>query len=578
VYTPEQIKAAGLDDFRIFLIQVWAHLGLPRPTPVQLDIAYQLQHGPRRLIIQAFRGVGKSWITVAFVLWNLLLNPDIKVMVVSATQGYADDFSGFCKQLIASMPLLQHLQPRPGQRDSAIKFDVGEAQISKDPSVKSVSITGQLAGSRADIIIGDDIEIPKNSFTHLLRQKLREQVKEFDAVLKPGGRVIYLGTPQVEDSLYSLLARERGYATLIWPVRIPEKLGAYAGRLGEFIQRLVDGGLKALSPVDPLRFPEEEIFERRLSYGAAGFALQFMLDTTLSDAEKTPLKCRDFMVLDVDAEQGWVKLVWGRDKDSSINDLACGGKDSDGWFRPVWMSPEMAKWQGTVMAIDPSGRGKDETAIAIVRYLYGYLYLVCVKGYLDGFGEETMKDIARLACEYRVNDIIVEKNYGGGMFDQLLKPWVIATAQNWPNPATGQKGVPAARFDDEWSGWSKAQKEMRICDVLEPILGNHKLVVDRQVLLDDLKVQEETPQYSFIQQLTRMERLKGALPHEDRLEAVSMACGYWVERMDRDREKVHKQHQDKLLDAELRKFTRGIFGDRAPGRQRGIVSFGLTKR
>jgi hypothetical protein len=210
VYTVKQIEDAGLDDFRVFLRQVWDFLALPRPTPVQNAIGWLLQHGPRRLILCAFRGVGKSWITVAFVLWCLLLDPQKKILVVSANQQLADDFSKFCKQLIHQMPMLQHLAPREGQRDSAITFDVGPATPSKDPSVKSAGITGQITGNRADIIIPDDLEVPKNSHTVLLRSRIGELVKEFDAILKPGGRIIYLGTPQVEDSLYPKLLK-RGY-------------------------------------------------------------------------------------------------------------------------------------------------------------------------------------------------------------------------------------------------------------------------------------------------------------------------------------------------------------------------------
>ena len=59
-----------LTDFRVFLTLVWRHLNLPDPTPIQLDIALYLQHGPRRKIIEAFRGVGKSWITAAYVVWR----------------------------------------------------------------------------------------------------------------------------------------------------------------------------------------------------------------------------------------------------------------------------------------------------------------------------------------------------------------------------------------------------------------------------------------------------------------------------------------------------------------------------
>ena len=65
-------------DFRYFLTAVWTHLNLPAPTRAQLCIAEYLQHGPKRLQIQAFRGVGKSWITAAFVLWTLFNDPDKK--------------------------------------------------------------------------------------------------------------------------------------------------------------------------------------------------------------------------------------------------------------------------------------------------------------------------------------------------------------------------------------------------------------------------------------------------------------------------------------------------------------------
>ena len=62
-----------LSDFRKFLFVIWKHLNLPDPTPVHYDIAYNLQHGDKRMIIQAFRGVGKSWITSAYVVWLLYI-------------------------------------------------------------------------------------------------------------------------------------------------------------------------------------------------------------------------------------------------------------------------------------------------------------------------------------------------------------------------------------------------------------------------------------------------------------------------------------------------------------------------
>ena len=183
------------EDFRVFLWLTWKHLNLPDPTPIQQDIALFLAKGPDRMILQAFRGVGKSWITSAFVCWSLLRNPQFNILVVSASKQRADDFSTFTRRLIHEMPILNMLRPREGQRDANIAFDVGPARAAHAPSVKSMGITGQITGSRADIIIADDIEVLNNTQTHAMREKLVNTVKEFSSVIKPQGRIIYLGTP-----------------------------------------------------------------------------------------------------------------------------------------------------------------------------------------------------------------------------------------------------------------------------------------------------------------------------------------------------------------------------------------------
>ena len=182
-----------LADFRVFLTLVWRHLNLPDPTPIQLDIALYLQHGPRRKIIEAFRGVGKSWITAAYVVWRLRQNPNLKFMVLSASKDRADNFTTFCMRLINEIPILQCLIPRADQRCSKLSFDVGPARADHAPSVTSKGIFSQITGGRADEIIADDIEVPNNSFTQSMRDKLSEAVKEFDAILKPGGTIVLMG-------------------------------------------------------------------------------------------------------------------------------------------------------------------------------------------------------------------------------------------------------------------------------------------------------------------------------------------------------------------------------------------------
>ena len=232
-------------DFKLFLQALWAELGLPSPTRAQYAIADYLQNGPKRLQVQAFRGVGKSWITGAFVLWTLFNDPERKVMIISASKERADNMSIFLQKLIIDTPWLKHLQPKSDDsRWSRISFDVN-CSPHQAPSVKSVGITGQLTGSRADLMILDDVEVPGNSLTEFMREKLLQLCTEAESILTPksDSRIMYLGTPQTTFTIYRRLA-ERNYRPLVWPARYPrqDKLSKYEGILAPEIQEDVDMG------------------------------------------------------------------------------------------------------------------------------------------------------------------------------------------------------------------------------------------------------------------------------------------------------------------------------------------------
>jgi hypothetical protein len=532
-----------LSDFRNFLYVVWKHLNLPDPTPVQYDIAQYLQHGPTRSMISAFRGVGKSWVTSAYVCWLLLNDPQLNILVVSASKDRADAFSTFTKRLISELPILAHLQPGPGQRDSNIAFDVDPARASHAPSVKSVGITGQITGSRANVIIADDIETPNNSLTVTARDQLAERVKEFDAVLKPEGtrRIIYLGTPQTEQSLYNQLP-SRGYEVRVWPARVPMNVETYKGKLAPYVVKMIDDGVKAGTPVDPQRFNEMDLLEREASYARSGFALQFMLDTSLSDMDRYPLRLSDLMFMSLDPRMAPAKLVWCNDPDKLIQDLPNMGLAGDRMYRPMWYSTEMAEYTGSVMSIDPSGRGKDQTGYAIVKILHGNLYVMEVGGFQDGFSETTLKSLAVIAKKHNINHCIIEENYGGGMFAQLFTP-VLARL----HPTTVEEVKHSI------------QKEKRMADVLEPVMNQHRLVFDINVIKADYR-DDQDPRYSLVYQMTRLTRDKGALRNDDKLDALSMAVQYWVEHMSRDTEKAATEHKEALLDKELEKFMGQVLG------------------
>jgi len=542
-------KKNPLESFKNFLWLTWDHLNLPPPTPVQYDMADYLQHGPRRMVMEAFRGVGKSYITSAFACHQLLLNPEIKILVVSASKVRADDFSTFTQRLIHDMPLLQHLIPKDGQRQSKIAFDVAPATPSHSPSVKSVGITGQLAGSRGDLIIADDIEIPNNSATQVMRDKLSESVKEFDAILKPDGRVIYLGTPQTEMSLYEELPN-RGYQTRIWTARFPE--AALQDRLGERLAPMLRDGGEVGIPTDPKRFDEDDLVERELSYGRSGFSLQFMLDTSLSDINKYPLKLSDLIIMNCDGEKAPERVVKSREEATEISNLGLRGDK-------LWLGDaigEYIEYTGSVMAIDPSGRGKDETSYCVIKMLNGFLWVTDFGGIKEGgYEPQTLEKLAYIAKKHKVNEVIVESNFGDGMFNQLFTPYLTKI-----HPVT----LEEVRHS--------TQKERRILDTLEPVMNQHKLVIDSDAMKRDWEsVQsyppEQAPQYTLMYQMTRMTKDRGAVRHDDRVDVLAIGVNYWVEQMAANATELMNDRREKLLDEELEKFVDGIMSRKGQNRQ-----------
>ena len=547
-----------LKDFRNFLYLTWKHLNLPAPTPVQNDIAHYVQHGPKRVVIQAFRGVGKSWVTSAFVCHQLLLDPKLNFLVVSASKSRSDDFSTFTLRLIREMSLLRHLKPKEDQRSSKISFDVALAPAAHAPSVKSVGITGQLTGSRADIIVADDVESANNSMTQLMRDRLGETVKEFEAIIKPHGRIMFLGTPQSEETLYNSLL-ELGYKTRIWPARYPkmpvEKI--YGPHLSPvLLERQTNDTDLVGTPVDPDRFDEFDLQERESSYGRAGFALQFMLDSRLSDLERYPLKLSDLIVHPLDTEFASPKLVWASSPDLVLRDIPNVGFSGDYFYKPMEVSEGHEKFTGAVMAIDPSGRGQDETGYAVVKILASQLFVTEAGGFKGGYDKTTLIKLAKIAKDNKVNRLIIEANFGDGMFNQLLKPVLAEVGYSVT--------VEEVRHNK--------QKELRIIDTLEPLMNSHRLILDPRVIINDYDSLRnnggstaDNLSYLLLYQLSRLTRDKGSLRHDDRLDALSMACGYWVEHMAQSIDEAIDALKNDRIDRELERFLEGVVGRKPEG-------------
>ena len=510
-------------DFKLFLTALWQQLELPPPTRAQFAIADYLQHGPKRLQIQAFRGVGKSWITGAFVLWTLFKDPERKIMIISASKERADNMSIFLQKLIIETPWLMHLRPKSDEaRWSRISFDV-LCSPHQAPSVKSVGITGQLTGSRADLMVLDDIEVPGNSMTELMREKLLQLCTEAESILTPksDSRICYLGTPQTVFTVYRKLA-ERNYRPFVWPSRYPRKgkLGQYEGLLAPQVQEDLDKGVDEWEVTDPDRFTNDDLLEREAAMGRSNYMLQFQLDTSLSDAEKFPLKMADLVITSVNPKSGPDQVVWCSDPQNVIKDLPTVGLPGDYFYSPMQLQGEWTNYSETICSVDPSGRGSDETAAAFISQKNGILFLHEMRAYKDGYSDTTLLNILRGCRKYNATKLVIETNFGDGIVGELFKKHLQMTGQHID--------VEEVR--------ANVRKEDRIIDALEPVMNQHRLVVDRGVVeWDYASNKDEAPElrlmYMLFYQMSRMCREKGAVKHDDRLDCLAQGVKYFTDAM-----------------------------------------------
>jgi hypothetical protein len=510
-------------DFKIFLQALWQQLDLPSPTRAQYAIADYLQLGPKRLQVQAFRGVGKSWITGAFVLWTLFNDPERKVMIISASKERADNMSIFLQKLIIETPWLSHLRPKDeNARWSRISFDVNCAPH-QAPSVKSVGVTGQLTGSRADLMVLDDVEVPGNSMTEMMREKLLQLCTEAESILTPkkDSRIMYLGTPQTTFTIYRKLA-ERNYRPFVWPARYPrkDKLSQYENLLAPQIVEDIEMGAEEWTPTDPDRFQSDDLLEREAAMGRSNFMLQFMLDTTLSDAEKFPLKFSDLIITSVNPTQAPDAVVWCSDPRNVLKDLPTVGLPGDYFYSPMQLQGEWTDYTETICSVDPSGRGSDETAATYISQKNGFLYVHEIRAYRDGYSDNTLLDILRGCKRYNVTKLLIETNFGDGIVAELFKKHLQQTKQ----------------LIDVEEVRANVRKEDRIIDALEPVMNQHRLIVDRGVVEWDYNsnkdaAPEERLLYMLFYQMSRMCREKGAVKHDDRLDSLAQGVKYFTDAM-----------------------------------------------
>lgn len=516
-------------------------------TPMQRDIARYMQYGPRQSMVAAQRGEAKSTLAALFAVWRIIQNWNEWVLIVSGGETQASEVALLVIQLIERWGILCYLRPdrSRGDRTSYEHYDIhcDLRDVSKSPSVACVGITAQLQGKRATLLIPDDIETTNNSLTATNREILLLRSKEFGAICVDG-KILYLGTPQTKDSIYRTLVA-RGYEMRIWPGRIPtlEEEQRYGATLAPYILNLITQGAARSGygvdgtrgeASDPARYDEALCIEKELEFGPEGYQLQYMLDTTLSDAMRTRIKLSDAIVAALGTDAAPDTLYYAATPQNRVQSVPESVKQ-EVMYTLAGSGNLLLPYQHKIMVVDPAGNGGDEVAFACGGALNSYIHLFGVGGLQGGLSEENCNALIDYCEEFGITDIVMEANMGHGTASMVLL-----------NILAKRKLTHIGVRDI----YAKGQKERRIIDTLGPVFRRHKFVLHERAIEMDTEhlaqySRDKRNLYSLLFQLSGITYDRGSLAKDDRADAVAHLVNELKGFLSADEEKESEKLQNK---------------------------------
>ena len=531
-----------INDFYTFCRYMFFKAGFKEPTKIQkMIIDFIAKPSTKDKLIQAPRGAGKSYISQLKVLWDMLRDNDEHILVRSASSKRSRNYTTFLLNLIKTTPILQHLSPRNNQRKSTELFDVNGAKPSDSPSVLSAGISGTVTGLRASKCILDDVEVVKNSTTPETRETLNNQINEnFNLLTESNGvsgEVLVLGTFQTSDSVYVPMVRSGAYECLIIPAEYPPLDEWYIEMVSKEIMDISRDNPAMIGRAIDERLNDDFLAKRKLRAGKSNYELHYMLNPNLQDELKYPLKLRDLMVMDIDPIDNPIRTIYSSQE--RIRNLKHRGFASDYFVQPSWTSDERNPFEFTILAIDPSGRGQDETGYVVYSLMAGKLWIRDFGGVTGGYSDDALDTLVGIAMKYKVNATIGESNFGDGAYIKMLE--------------TKLKNVYNCEVIEVRAS---AQKEARIIETLEPLMNQHRIIVDRKALEKDF---DKKQAYSLTYQMTHLTKQKGCLQHDDIIDVLELGANYLVEYMAQDDKKAFDKHEEDRQRKIDELFENGLF-------------------
>lgn len=564
--------AEAYHDFRDFAADGMEFLGF-HITDIQEDIAAYMQDGPRLRMVMAQRGEAKTTLAALYAVWRIIQRPATRVLIVSAGEDNSNATANMIVRMFNTWDILECFRPdrQAGDRTSYAQFDVHYSLkgLDRSPSVACAGVTSNLPGRRADLLIPDDIESNKNGMTAVQRGQLLQVSKEFTSICTHGD-ILYLGTPQTKDSVYNTLS-QRGFEIRIWPGRYPThgEEERYMGRLAPIIvQRMRDnpelrkgGGVDGSSgqPTDTGRYTDADLIEKEIDKGPEDFQLQYMLDTSLSDAVRQQLHLKDFVVANFSPDMVPEIIAW---QAASKYEVPLGPEFPIPLSKMYYAPPSEAQFmkpKDRFMYIDPAGGGADELGYACGFSAGPYVHVTEVGGLKGGLTPENERELREICVRNSIDRIKVESNMGAGLFEINLRAILSA------DPRTSLlSGCVSGEY-------STGQKERRIINSMVSALQRHRIILHQGVFDADIRCNrqhtaEARQQYSLFYQIANITTDRGSLPHDDRVEALAGVVREFVTALSIEENKAAEARQAAAT-AEFLRDPMG-YGD-APKEHRG---------
>ena len=462
-------------SFRNFLV-LWNTVQDLKDPAHHLEIADWLSAGwlgrDRRLLLMAFRNSGKSTVVGLFAAWLLKTNPSLRIMVLSADLALAKKMVRTVKRIIERHPETQGLKPDRADQWAAEQFTVNRQMELRDPSMLARGMGANLTGSRADVVICDDVEVPRTCDTAPKREDLRARLSEIDYIIVPSGMQLYVGTPHTYYTIYADEARR--------------EVGESAPFLSGF-QRLVkpildDQGRSAWSE----RFPLDAIERIRRATGPNKFNSQMMLKpVSIADGRLDPDRLRPYEAeLEYREARGMPVLTLGGRRMVSAT---CWWDPAYGVNARQGLASEGKTGDGSVVAaLFSDGEGG--------YWLHRLRYLSAIQGEDEDEASQQCRQVAEFLRDFHLPAVTLEVNGVGRFLPGLLRRELART------------GVSATVLEAH----STVPKDRRIMEAFDAVLAAGALHAHRSVW--------DTPFVREMREWRPEGRHKG---HDDGLDAVA---------------------------------------------------------